>query len=374
MLSQLKNFVTDTFDTVVAGHRSRTEAKYDRLNVSSYLREGATLTSEERRMIQERWGKIVRCIRRGYDFYRGLKVLDCFNQDYLPSSYFFPYIEGILNPERWKHQLSHKSMIEIAYGVGVRHPRTILRTFGGVFLGEDYMPLRLEEAVSVIRGADTPLLYKPSTESEQGAGVRLINPGEFDDLYKEVASGGIFDSNADFVLQEPVEQSKYTSVFNSTSLNCMRITTLNLNGQVSVCSRAIKCGPKDSVVDNIGSGKRGVIVGIRPDGRLCDTGFYGNGERASGHNGVQFRGVKIANFHKVVEAAICLHEYVRHCKIIGWDIALDSNDEPVLIEGNVVYPGVSFEQMCSGPIFGDRTEEVIAYISDCQNVINRGGE
>lgn len=43
-------------------------------------------------------------------------------------------------------------------------------------------------------------------------------------------------------------------------------------------------------------------------------------------------------------------------------MALDKDGDPVLIEGNTVYPGISLEQMCSGPIFGNRTDEVIDYL------------
>ena len=47
--------------------------------------------------------------------------------------------------------------------------------------------------------------------------------------------------------------------------------------------------------------------------------------------------------------------------IVGWDVALDSNDNPLLIEVNIGGPGILYEQLCTGPIFGERTQEVIEY-------------
>lgn len=258
--------------------------------------------------------------------------------------------------------VGHKSIIELAYRSGIGHPRTIIRTIGGVYFDEKFNPLLLNEVIEIIRKIDIPLLYKPSTDSEQGSGIRLILPEDFNSLILEIRTGQIFCNNADFVIQVPVEQSIETKYFNPSSLNCMRITTFNINNNISVGSRAIKCGPTNSIVDNIGRGKRGVIVGIQPDGSLNDFGFYGNGEKTLSHNGIVFSEKSIPHFNLVEEAAIHLHEYVPSCKIIGWDIALDSKNQPVLIEGNTVYPGISFEQMCSGPIFGERTDEVIKYI------------
>jgi len=298
----------------------------------------------------------------GFEFYEGLSALDSFNPDYLPSSYFYPYVERILNPENWKRQLSHKGMLELAYSVGVKHPQTVLRTFGGVYLDKNYKSLTREEALKVISECDFPLLYKPATDSEQGAGIRLFKPEDVCKLYDEIKSDQIFDNGIDFVIQRAVSQSDETRLFNPTSLNCMRVTTLNLNGEISVCSMALKCGPKDSVVDNIGSGKRGVMVGLSNDGTVADKGFYGNGETAESHNGVTFAGKRIDSFPKVVDAALALHRYTPKCAIIGWDLAIDSDNTPVLIEGNTVYPGISIEQMCSGPIFGNRTKEVADYI------------
>lgn len=337
------------------------EHKYD----SSHLPfiGSVKLSREEKIQVYERWHGAVPCrLSRGHNFFAGMKGLGDFNPNYLPSSYFYPYVERILNPTYFNHKLFHKSLIELVYGSGIKHPHSVLRSYGGVLLNHDYKPVSIQEACSLIHHSDTPLLFKPATDTIQGNGIRYYQKGKISELERLIRTSEIFATQVDFVIQCPVEQSIETIIFNPTSLNCMRITTLNLNGKVSVCSRALKCGPKDSVVDNIGSGKRGVIVGINNDGTLCEKGFYGNGEIATQHNGTIFSGKNIPHFGLVEDAAIKLHSNFDSCKIIGWDIALDSDNQPVLIEGNVVYPGISMEQMCSGPIFGDRTDEVIDYL------------
>jgi hypothetical protein len=352
--------ISRQYHKAVNNRDSINEAREDKTNLSLYM--NTTLTQEEQHLITTKWGRIINCIPRGYIYFTGLKSLRGFDANYLPSCYYNPYIVHTLNPKQWKFILSHKSLFKIAYGIGIKHPNTVLCSYGGVFLDSSFNPLLHTEAIAKVRKAGCALLYKPATTTSQGHGIRLYKTDdEMDILCDKIRSLEIL-SAGDFVLQEIITQSKDTVLFNNSSLNCMRITTLNLNGEVSVCTRAIKCGPKNSVVDNIGRGKSGVIVGIDNDGCLDNIGFYGNGETATSHNDVVFSGKKITAFQKVLDAAILLHKYVPMCKIIGWDIALDANDEPVLIEGNVICPGLSFEQMCSGPAFGTRTDEVIEYL------------
>lgn len=324
---------------------------------------GEGLTKEEKKQIEDKWGGIVPIpLSRGYDYYLGMKCLDRFDANYLPACYYMPYILNTLNLRNHKGRLNHKSLLQLIYDNGIKHPRTIVRSYGGLLLDEKYRPLLRNEAVEIIKKQKCNLLYKPATGPGRGRGIELLSStSDIERLCSEIADGELI-RKGDFVIQEPVQQCIDTEMFNPTSLNCMRITTLNINNLVSPCSFALKCGPAGSVVDNIGVGKRGVIVGIDPGGNLREYGFYGNGEKATAHNGVEFKGKHIPHFDRVVNAAVELHKFVDGCSIVGWDIALDVQHNPVLIEGNTGIPGISFEQMCSGPIFGERTNEVINYI------------
>ncbi len=362
MLHKIKEAIEGGYSKAICTHRSKRQQIYDYEHIQHYLSDDTKLTKEEISLIYETWGSLHLPIKNGLDFFRGLKPLFGFKPDFVPSSYFFPYIENILNPIAWKRLLSHKAMLEMLYGSGVRTPLTVLRSYGGVYLDKNYKPLTSTEATHVISECDFDLLYKPATDSEQGIGIEKYDVSKIPELVCKLRNRSILSNNSDFVIQKLIDQDPETAIFNPSSLNCMRITTLNLNGHVSVGSMAIKCGPKNSVVDNIGSGKRGVIVGISSDGTVANHGFYGNGETTLTHNGIKFEGKKIKSFPKLISTAINLHRFVPMCSVIGWDLALDSESNPILIEGNTVYPGISLEQMCSGPIFGERTDEVIDFL------------
>lgn len=320
------------------------------------------LTTEEKAAIKDKWGEIAHCpLSRGYNFFIGMKSLGRFDPNYLPCSYYNPYIWQTLNDRRFSKLISHKAFIEKIFDLGIRHPETVLRSFGGYLFDGSFTPLTLTEAMKVLASENSELIFKIASETCQGLGVKLIKPADIPSFVKSIEDGSIFDGG-DFIIQRLVEQSEDTKIFNPDSLNTMRITSFKLNGEVTIGTRGLKCGARGSLVDNIGETKRGVMVGIDPDGNIADFGFYGNGEKSYTHNGVEFKGRKIRGFHKVLEAVTELHNHVDSCKIIGWDIAVDKDNEPVLIEGNSVYPGLGMGQMVTGPVFGHRTDEMIEYL------------
>ncbi len=359
-------------DTGKAALQSISEARFDKDHIYPYLNY-CDLTAGEKHEIRRKYGKVIPCISRGYDYFKALKAVDHFDVRYLPSCYYYPYFIRVLNPDRFKQLLCHKSMLGFIYKTDVLQPTTPLRSLAGVYFDAENRPISPAQAADIIANAGSPLLFKPSTDSSFGAGIRLYKENELSELSKAVSNQTfIRNSLIDFVLQVPVKQSPETARFNPSSLNCMRITTLNLNGKITTDSMTFKCGRPGAFVDNIGSGRRGVIVGVDTNGQLKPYGYYGNGEKCTAHNGIEFAGQRIEGFDKVVEAAIKLHGMIDFCHVIGWDMALDENNNAVLIEGNTNCPGISLEQMCSGPVFGDRIDEVLSYVADYQN-IKRGG-
>ena len=51
-----------------------------------------------------------------------------------------------------------------------------------------------------------------------------------------------------------------------------------------------------------------------------------------------------------------LHSRLPYFRLIGWDISVDTNGDPVMIEWN---KGAELSQVAHGPAFGDYTEEIL---------------
>ena len=48
-----------------------------------------------------------------------------------------------------------------------------------------------------------------------------------------------------------------------------------------------------------------------------------------------------------------------HFRLIGWDIAINEENEPIIIEANLTMSGMDVIETICGPLFGDYTEKVL---------------
>lgn len=52
----------------------------------------------------------------------------------------------------------------------------------------------------------------------------------------------------------------------------------------------------------------------------------------------------------------------RVSRLTSWDLTVDKNEEPVLIEVNLAYGGLFFHQIANEPVFGDLTKKVLSEV------------
>lgn len=314
------------------------------------------LTKQEKWEIKTLYGHIVPyyIIRLGYSFYEMTKALGDFNPYYLPSAYYMPYIFESLNLNSGLKVLGHKSLQALLFKEA-NQPKTVVSRISGVFYDNQFNQLTHQEAVEIIRQQTSDMILKPATDSSMGRGIRLIKSTDRD-------LDSLLVSLNDLIVQTKLRQSAKMSELNVSSLNCMRITTLNINNRVSATNRVVKIGAKGSIVDNIGAGSGGMMLGITEDGMVFPYGYRVDGSRVVLRDKLGTDLFWIPNFDSVIAQVLKWHKKIGSMGIIGWDIALDDKDHPVLIEANTYWPGITIEQIAAGPIFGDRTEEVIKFI------------
>lgn len=235
-------------------------------------------------------------------------------------------------------------------------PYEILRKIRGVFFTNDNKVISRAQAVSLLVSYQDRFIVKKTIDTEQGRGIRVEEVKAKNDV------DALFDLYGDnFVCQELIKQSPETARLNQSSLNCICVTSLFLNGRFSVLSLSLKVGGKDNVVDNVGAG--GYLVGIQHDGNLCDIGFSSSGRLIQQtYDGVLLKDCKISSVDRVIAFARQLHERMPYLPVIGWDIAIRENGQPVMIELNASHPGVLYEQLATGPLFGDRFDEVMEFV------------
>ena len=267
----------------------------------------------------------------------------------------FTHLIDTLNPPAIVKSFSEKLLFPLLFP-DIKQPQTIIGYYNGQYVTDKYQPISQKQAIDTILNYNKPIIVKQSVDSLGGKGVELF------DKFDENSLKLIFESRKkNFIVQEVIEQSADMAKLNKSSLNTLRILTLLLNGRCTVTARMLRHGCPGASIDNISSGGYG--VGIADNGTLTyaasDTQFLKNDTH---YSGAKYSSFTIPNFSLVCQTAIRMHHYTPQCHFIAWDFALDTNNQPVLIEANFFHPGVSLPQIVGGePIFDNRTLEVLDF-------------
>ncbi len=237
----------------------------------------------------------------------------------------------------------------------MHRPETVVKNIAGVFYDDQIEHISQEEAVRRCLQADSRLIVKPSIGSGGGDSIRFYDSADCSeaDILEMFRSYG-----QNYIVQKKMEQHAILASLNPNSINTIRIITLLFKEEVHVLCAIVRVGGPSNEVDNVSQG--GYQCTILPNGHLDGyaitkkDGKWVNTEQT--HTGVYFRDIAVPSYDRVVEAVKRSAMKMAHFKYIGWDIAVDPDGTPTLIEYNVV---PSQSQGTCGPCFGDLTEAVL---------------
>ena len=280
-----------------------------------------------------------------------------FYKEYIPVGFFINVIEPHLNMGKTRDVLTDKNLLGKLFQ-NIEQPETIVKNINGYFLdGDGKDILTLDQVVKKCKKY-SKLIIKPSIDSGGGRNISVINIKGNQAENKIMSLEEIIQSyNENFIIQKYFVQHKQLSKLNSTSVNTLRIISLLINDKVEIILSHIRIGGKDSVIDNGTSG--GVGCSINSEGLFSEMGFNGNGETfLKTDTNVLLKGNRIPNFDNVLRRIKELHLQVPYFRMISWDIAIDLNAEPVLLEFNLTAQGIHL-QFADGPLFGEFTDDIL---------------
>lgn len=273
---------------------------------------------------------------------------------YITGDIYLRKIIPHFNPLDSVNTLTDKNLNSLLYPDAPR-PATAFKHMSGQYCLEDFTPVTRDEAIALLL-PEQGYVIKPSRDSSEGMDVRFFTTEDnIDDLLRRYR-------NADYIVQEAVRQHPVLASLNASSVNTLRFVTLQFRGKVHLLSAILRVGAPGSRVDNIGAG--GFQLTFRPDGTLTDTAYTivdGKSVFLKKQIGdVRFAGMEIPSFSEARELVLSLAARTPHLRLIAWDIAIDEQAQPVLIEFNASMPGQN-QETC-GPTFGDLTDDVLAEV------------
>ena len=280
---------------------------------------------------------------------------------YIPDDMWFEKILPYYSNTQFRRAGEDKCMHGIWFP-DVKRPYTVVANIAGVYYDDKYNIITKEEAAK--RCVDfKKFLIKPSIDSGE---ARLIKFYDEEELTIEKMYAEFDEFGANFLAQEAIEQHPVLAELNASSLNTIRIVSFLFEGQVYILSSILRIGGGGARVDNIGAG--GYSCAISADGRLSKNAVNRKSEWVEcNQNGLRFETVTVPHYTDAVNLVKRIHTRLAHFKIIGWDIGITKDGEPILIEYNS-NPGQN--QYSCGPTFGDLTDRVLEDVFVTKTLIN----
>lgn len=309
------------------------------------------LTQEEKNKIYTYWHKYTKDFDINYHRYY-IDKTGIFDVKFIPDDIFAGYIDPYLNNREIEPGIADKNYFDM-FLKGFKMPKTYVRLINGIYEDENYNMISksqvLEKLVNVKR-----FVVKPSTASYGGKNVKFFENATFEEIENFLDTNNIIN----LIFQEVVEQHESTSLIHPESLNTIRIMTLIIDNDVKILPCAFRMGAGDSRVDNASFG--GVYSKIFDDGSISDFAYDALGHRFNKHpDGKDFSTVRINCLDKVKNLVKNAAQRFPHFRLIGWDIGIDKDEEPVIIEANLTMSGLDVIETICGPLFGEYTDKVL---------------
>lgn len=321
------------------------------------------------RQHKELWGRLSKNANTDwYRYFSGATGIE--DARFVPLGIYYYHIEPVLNNKTMSRAYADKNIYDILYPT-IKKPEVYIRFINGYFYDRNYRLIddKLVNSPSyfshITDQTKNFFMLKPAVRSGRGRWIQKLS----------VSNGKLLDSKnnqltlsalkkqlpSDFIIQEYIEQHECTRQFNPSSLNCIRVFTyrsLN-NDRIIPLHYLQKFGKPGGVTDY------GANMGFDSSGKY--TRAISEGHMRLKDSGKHIPVNNLPPFPFMSEINQVAREVARlelHSRVLGIDLAIDKNGQVLLIEVNNSSIGVNNPQLTGGPLFGDHTEEVIAFCAE----------
>ena len=330
-------------------HRKRASLKRN-----LYHQDGTPLPilSKEQKKEIDLWYEKYGLVLNDYYFHRWYyEVTGVFSPSCIPERVMNSQIISKFNDSRLSKAWADKAYYDRRFNSKcIETPYTVLRNINGIFYDNNYIRLDLDQA-ALLMNKEESVITKPTIDSGKGKNIRLYSS-------KEGLGSIIRDYSSNYIVQRIVEQHDALSKLNAASVNTFRVMTWCNDGNVYVIGAILRVGIPGSVVDNISAGGYGFCI----SGEGCLSGPARNkggrivksAERVAGEIDIFAE-----HYKKIVASVTELHNELPYFGIVAWDITIDKNGSPVLIEYNLQTPGLHLFQALCGTFEGEVPDKLL---------------
>jgi hypothetical protein len=179
-----------------------------------------------------------------------------------------------------------------------------------------------------------------------------------------------FQLECSVVVQQFIKQDPRIAAIWPSSVNTIRVVTLlQPSGDVLNVTASMRFGVGKAYVDNWSAG--GVSIGVDlKTGKLRKVAYDKRGNQYLRHPSSQvlFEGFQIPEWQRVLELAHRVQRGLPFCRMLGLDICLDEQGDPILIEINPTPDLLPMEQ-ANGPLLTDK--QILSAFAEYNLIVSR---
>ncbi len=288
-----------------------------------------------------------------------------YSEKYIPASIYFSSIIYRLNNYQLSLAYVDKGFYDTLFP-DVNRPHTFVKNVNGLYY-DDKNPITKEEAISRCLNLKSAVI-KPTLFGHWGKGVNLFHTDKGFIPEMNMSVEDLFSNyKKSFIVQSKLEQHPDIAKLNPTSVNTIRVLSYRKDKEVIILYAVIRIGRMGKSIDNETAG------GIKADidlstGRIKGPAFGSPTEKnmPQTDSGVDLDNYLIPSFPQVLDFVKDLHGRLPYFNLVGWDISVDTNGNPVMIEWN---RSTELSQVAHGPAFGSYTEEILARVLKEENTL-----
>ena len=262
-----------------------------------------------------------------------------FREGWIPRSYFHSVLIPSWTPFHYfdrktftKRILADAPVPDLAYYIR------------GFWLDSSFRPIPREAVRGVLFDGREHVFVKRDASS-RGQGVSKVSANDF--------NLQAIENQGDLVVQAPIRQHKWFNSFMPDAVATVRITTVKIPGRPAE-ARACYLRLPRAGLDIVKAGETIDVSLDERNGALWSKGIASwNWKQCDVHpdSGRAFEGEFIPRFDRLLEFCLTQHDSTPISGLIGWDVVLDQDEKPVLIEFNQGRAGINMIEANKGPCF-----------------------
>ena len=215
------------------------------------------------------------------------------------------------------------------------------------------------------RHGTNEIIFKRTRDTGFGKGVGKYTVNSLNDVLNAISE---WEKCENYIIQECIRQHECLKSFNESSSNMIRVLSWRHGNDVDIMFAAVRAGIPGTFTDVafVNGVELVNIIGITNDGYFSTKMVNQDGQTVRSLPD----GVKVPSWEKIVKTVKENHLQLDNFDFVGWDFTIDSTGEPKCFEWNISWPGTVLYQYSNGPLYGDKTDEVFAFLKDEKNRYN----